>query len=211
MVTQKFLVPMAVALFTAACVPRESPEESSPLALAGDRLSEGEVATVLANAGFPDNVIPTMVCIAKYESSFYTQATNRNWNGSVDYGLFQINNFFWITGCGLRSANQLMNVETNTRCALTIYRQQGLNAWYGYQYHRSECNSYSINGSSRGSSNAAQLNACLKHGGGNACYSKWGATPPAAAAPRQCDRTALERCRSFGGGNACYAKHACTR
>jgi|TARA_B110000037_G_C17040249_1_gene473357 hypothetical protein len=27
----------------------------------------------------------------------------------------------------------------------TVYRQQGYTAWYGYQYHKSECDHYTIN------------------------------------------------------------------
>lgn len=49
------------------------------------------VAGYLRKAGFPSNTIGTMVCIAKWESSFNCGATNHNNDGSTDYGLFEIN------------------------------------------------------------------------------------------------------------------------
>ena len=49
------------------------------------------VANVLRAAGFPESAIPTMVAIARAESSWNPNATHRNSNGSIDQGLFQIN------------------------------------------------------------------------------------------------------------------------
>lgn len=49
------------------------------------------VANVLRQAGFPESAIPTMMAIARAESSWNPNATHRNSNGSIDQGLFQIN------------------------------------------------------------------------------------------------------------------------
>ena len=114
--------------------------------------SDCQVAGYLRSAGFPSNVIPTMVCVAKYESSFNCGATNRNVDGSTDYGLFQINSYYWCSGDPMSkhdechtSCSSLFDCNANARCAKKVYSQQGLNAWYAYQSHRSECDNYKIN------------------------------------------------------------------
>jgi len=114
--------------------------------LAGRRLTPREVEGLLRSEGFPSHVIPEMVCTAKYESSFYERASNRNSNGSIDRGLFQVNSIhLGRAGCPSRAnAGALYDAKTNTKCALQIYRSQGLNAWYGYQAHRSTCNAYRV-------------------------------------------------------------------
>jgi hypothetical protein len=115
----------------------------------GGRQSECDVARYLRNAGFPSSTIGTMVCISKYESSWNCGATNKNTDGSTDYGLFEINSYYWCSGdptskyneCGT-SCSSLMDCQKNTNCAYKVYKEQGFNAWYGYQYHKSECDSY---------------------------------------------------------------------
>ena len=117
--------------------------------LDGGRQSECSVAKYLRNAGFPSSSIGTMVCISKYESSWNCDATNKNVDGSTDYGLFEINSYYWCSGdatskyneCGASCAS-LMDCQKNTNCAYRVYKEQGYNAWYGYQYHKSECDSY---------------------------------------------------------------------
>jgi hypothetical protein len=86
-----------------------------------------------------------MVCTAKYESSFYERASNRNTNGSVDRGLFQINSVHLggTRGCPSRAnANALWEPTTNAKCALAIFELQGNRAWYGYRKHKTECDGY---------------------------------------------------------------------
>jgi hypothetical protein len=46
-------------------------------------ISECQTAAYLRAAGFPANAVATMVCIAKYESSFRCEATNRNTDGTT--------------------------------------------------------------------------------------------------------------------------------
>jgi len=39
----------------------------------------------------------------------------------------------------------LFDCQKNTNCAYRVWKEQGFNAWYGYQYHKSECDNYKIN------------------------------------------------------------------
>ena len=113
--------------------------------------SECQVANYLKKSGFPDYTIATMVCISKYESSYNCDATNKNTDGSTDYGLMQINSYYWCSGDALSKYNEckascssLFNCQYNTNCAYIVWKQQGYTAWYGYQKHKSECDSYKI-------------------------------------------------------------------
>ena len=92
------------------------------------------------------------VCISKYESSYNCDAKNTNTDGSSDYGLFQINSYYWCSGdpkskyneCGI-SCSSLYNCQSNSNCAYKVWKEQGYNAWYGYKYHKSECDNYKVN------------------------------------------------------------------
>jgi len=110
-------------------------------------LSEYDVCQKLKTAGFPNNDLGKMVCTCNHESGRNPGATNRNTNGSTDYGLFQINNYYWCGESGPGgnchvACNDLLNADVNTRCANVVYRQQGITAWYGYQNYRAECDAY---------------------------------------------------------------------
>ena len=114
--------------------------------------SECDTARYLSNAGFTSSQVPVMVCIAKHESSFNCGATNHNTDGSTDYGLLQINSYYWCSGdpdskyneCGA-SCSSLFDCQANAKCAHKVYQEQGYTAWYGYQYHKQECDNYTIN------------------------------------------------------------------
>lgn len=113
--------------------------------------SDCQVFNYLKKSGFPDYTIPTMVCISKYESSFNCDATNKNTDGSTDYGLFQINSYYWCSGDPSSKYNEckttcsgLFNCQYNANCAYIVWKQQGYTAWYGYQKHKSECDNYKI-------------------------------------------------------------------
>lgn len=117
-----------------------------------NKQSECDVASYLRKSGFPESSIGTMVCISKYESSFDCDATNHNIDGSTDYGLFQINSYYWCSGDSMSKYNEchtscssLFTCQTNSNCAYIVWKQQGYTAWYGYQYHKSECDSYKVN------------------------------------------------------------------
>ncbi len=117
-----------------------------------NHLSECQVSSYLQKAGFPGYTIPTMVCISKYESSFNCDATNKNTDGSTDYGLMQINSYYWCSGdvsskyneCKI-ACSSLFNCQYNANCAYTVWKQQGYTAWYGYKNHKTECDTYTIN------------------------------------------------------------------
>lgn len=145
--------------------------ESQDHLLSGRRVSTSETARLLREAGFPESVIGRMVCTAKYESSFYERATNHNSNGTTDYGLFQINSVhLHDAGCP-STTSALFDAATNARCAYSIYRQQGINAWYGYQKHRSECNATPAPASSSGSAPTPTGAADTADTSGGGCYS----------------------------------------
>jgi len=130
--------------------------ESEDRLLAGRRLSPSEIAGHLRTAGFPENQIGRMVCTAKYESSFYERASNKNRNGSIDRGLFQINSIHLgsMRGCPSRgNADALWSASTNAKCALAIWKAQGNRAWYGYRKHKTECDSYAAPRSSNAPAN----------------------------------------------------------
>lgn len=136
-----FVVIASVSAVGCAAEPvEEGTEESADRLLAGRKIAPSEVATLLRQAGFPEAVVGKMVCTAKYESSYYERASNKNRNGSSDYGLFQINSIHLggTAGCP-NNASSLYDAATNTRCALAIYKMQGINAWYGYRKHKAEC------------------------------------------------------------------------
>mgnify|MGYP001227892009 CR=1 FL=1 len=122
--------------------------ETQDQLLAGRRVSESEIAQRLRTAGFPESIVPTMVCTAKWESSFYERASNRNRNGSLDRGLFQVNSIHvgGTRGCPT-NGEALYSAQTNANCAYAIYKMQGLRAWYGYRAHKSECDNYRLRGS----------------------------------------------------------------
>lgn len=114
--------------------------------------SECQVASYLSAAGFPQSTLSTMVCISKYESSFNCDATNKNTDGSTDYGLMQINSYWWCSGDPMSKYNgcsaactSLFDCQKNANCAYTVWRQQGYNAWYGYKNHQNECDNYKLN------------------------------------------------------------------
>lgn len=93
----------------------------------GPFLSRLEVKEVLVRAGFPAQAIPTMLRIANCESSLSATAENVNRDGSVDMGLFQINERNW-EACSVSKA-ELADPEGNARCAYQVWQQQGYGAW----------------------------------------------------------------------------------
>ena len=117
--------------------------------LSSNYQTECQVKKYLQNAKFPDNSLSTMVCISKYESSFNCDASNINVDNSKDYGLFQINSYYWCSGgpeskydeCNT-SCESLYSCQKNANCAYKVWKQQGYNAWYGYKSHRNDCDNY---------------------------------------------------------------------
>lgn len=127
----------------------------------------------LVNAGIVNNQANIMTAIAYYESTWGTRSgPNTNRDGSTDSGLFQINSYLWCSssgqqndcccpgtspscrsnstlrtcasGCGISCSEALTNNNLNIKCAATILRRQGYQAWAAYNSHAAECNSYDI-------------------------------------------------------------------
>ncbi|MBC61454.1 MAG: hypothetical protein CMP11_03275 [Zetaproteobacteria bacterium] len=104
----------------------------------GYKINKEKLKSFLKNAGFKDSEIPVMLCIAKWESSFYNEAYNKNLNGSNDYGLFQINDRWWVGGKEKKCPNspkELFDPVVNTKCARAIYKIQGFRAWQAFKVH----------------------------------------------------------------------------
>jgi len=149
----RFLVAALTVLAGCSSAPESGDEpgsvgESQDHLLAGRRLSETEIARLVRQAGFPESAVGQMVCTAKYESSFYERASHKNGNGTTDYGVFQINSIHLRDAGCPSSVSGLYDATANARCAHTIYRSQGIRAWYGYQKHKAECDRYRAPGSS---------------------------------------------------------------
>ena len=143
-----YLAAIAAASLTACSASPEdgeNAESGNDALLAGTRLTPAQIATMLRDEGFDEADIGKLVCTAKYESSYYTGAQNHNTNGSTDYGLFQINDRYWLRPCGV-TRQQLLDAKTNVKCAKMVFDQQGIGAWYGYKAHRTECNGFTVQG-----------------------------------------------------------------
>jgi hypothetical protein len=124
--------------------------------LAGTVLTPAQVAGHLRAAGFPENMIGKMVCTAKYESSFYERAQNGSYRGLFQIGTMHVGE----SGCPT-SAEDLYDGLENAKCALSVYKRQGLGAWSAYTSHRSECDAY-VAPASPGGSTASDDNPPAK-------------------------------------------------
>ncbi|CAN7983189.1 unnamed protein product [Ixodes pacificus] len=103
------------------------------------KFSRCELASTLVRGGVPKPQIPDWICLAQAESSLNSRATNRNKNGSTDFGIFQINNGYWCSPgkhnlCKVScSALQSDNIGPSIKCARQIHRSSGFKAWYGWR------------------------------------------------------------------------------
>lgn len=102
------------------------------------RLSTQQIAQGLRQAGFAEDVIPTMTAVTMAESGGNPYAHNPNRDtGDNSYGLLQIN---MIDGMGperraefgLQSDDQLFDPQANFNAAKKIYDTQGIGAWGAY-------------------------------------------------------------------------------
>jgi hypothetical protein len=136
--TAAALFALSAPLFTAGCsadaVDEDMGEsEDAQSVLAGRTVSKEEVATHLRNAGWPENMIGRMVCVAQWESSFRERARNGR-----HYGLFQISSKNLgspqMKNCP-RTAEAVYPAATNAKCALSIFQVQGIGAWSADKAH----------------------------------------------------------------------------
>ncbi len=105
--------------------------------ISSDSLSYIHFKNLLENLHFPKNTIPTMYCIAKWESNLNPKALNFNSNNTVDVGLFQINSS-WFNKCQV-SFSDLYDEKNNAKCALLVYKKQGFNGWTSFLKHQQLC------------------------------------------------------------------------
>lgn len=93
--------------------------------------------------GFAKSTISEWICLVANESGYNTRAKGGpNWDGSYDWGLFQINDYYWCTTSGATryndcnvSCSKLVddNISDDCTCAKKIYKRHGFDAWYGWQ------------------------------------------------------------------------------
>merc|ERR1711981_712158 len=94
--------------------------------------------------GFAKGSISEWICLISHESGYNTAAKGGpNYDGSYDWGLFQINDYYWCKGSGDAAKYNDCNVNcsslTNSNisddcdCAKLIWNRHGFDAWYGWQ------------------------------------------------------------------------------
>lgn len=100
-----------------------------------------ELVRKLYEYGMSQYQLSDWLCLIEAESSRNTKATHKNKNGSVDYGLFQINNKYWCSegvvpgkDCRVRCQSLLSDdIRASVKCAQLIYKRHGFGAWYGWR------------------------------------------------------------------------------
>lgn len=100
--------------------PPVPPATNAPVSRGGV-LDDAAVAAHVRAAGFPESEVAIAVAVANAESSLKPTATNRNTNGSTDYGLFQINS---IHG-SILSQGKWSDPADNAVMAFKIWSQAG--------------------------------------------------------------------------------------
>lgn len=81
----------------------------------------------LQDAGYPTKLLDTFVCIADKESNRVPKTVRYNSNGSIDYGIVQINSVH-LNMCNV-TGKELLEVDNNLACGLKVFKLQGLQAW----------------------------------------------------------------------------------
>lgn len=114
-------------------------------------LTDSETSVLLLSAGFQQNELNTMICIAHHESAMRPDAIGvatplGKGKDSIDIGLFQINNYFWARpisegGCGV-TEYQLLDPAINAQCARRVFNRHGYDGWVAYRKHMLRCNDY---------------------------------------------------------------------
>jgi hypothetical protein len=102
-------------------------------------LTPCQIARELYQRGIPPDQLNHWVCLVMSESSGDTNAINtQNADGSVDYGLFQINSYWCDQGsakCGVPCSElRRDDIGAAFRCALYIHREgTGFEEWVGWK------------------------------------------------------------------------------
>ncbi|KAJ8338900.1 hypothetical protein SKAU_G00356860 [Synaphobranchus kaupii] len=105
-----------------------------------------ELAKTLKNAGmdgYHGVSLGDWICLSKWESSYNTGVTNRNHNGSTDYGIFQINSRWWCdngvkptaNACHIPCSRLLSDdITVAIACAKHVVRDpNGIRAWVAWR------------------------------------------------------------------------------
>ncbi|KAM4615252.1 lysozyme C II-like [Polymixia lowei] len=111
-----------------------------------DRCEWARVLKANGMDGYRGHSLANWVCLTKWESSYNTQATNHNTDGSTDYGIFQINSRYWCEDyttprgrnvCGIQCSELLTNdVSIAIQCAKRVVRDpNGIGAWVAWRRH----------------------------------------------------------------------------
>ncbi|KAI8123902.1 Lysozyme 1 [Lucilia cuprina] len=111
----------------------------------GKTFTRCSLAREMYALGVPKSELPQWTCIAEHESSYRTNVVGpTNSNGSNDYGIFQINNYYWCQPANGRfsynecklSCNDLLtdNISNSVKCARKVKSQQGFKAWSTWKY-----------------------------------------------------------------------------
>ncbi|XP_069844541.1 lysozyme C [Dipodomys merriami] len=95
--------------------------------------------------GYRGISLANWMCLARWESSYNTSATNYNpGDRSTDYGIFQINSRYWcndgktpraVNACGIPCSDLLKDDITQAiACAKRVVRDpQGIRAWVAWR------------------------------------------------------------------------------
>jgi hypothetical protein len=95
-------------------------------------ISQLAVYSLLLASNMPQQDAQTMMCIIEKESNWNPKAINHhNKNKTKDYGLFQINTVNHKK-CNM-TPEELLHPRLNLKCALLVYKDQGLKAWSTYK------------------------------------------------------------------------------
>uniref|UniRef100_A0A8C6X561 Glycosyl hydrolases family 22 (GH22) domain-containing protein n=1 Tax=Naja naja TaxID=35670 RepID=A0A8C6X561_NAJNA len=111
--------------------------------------SKCELASILKRNGmdrYYGYSLGNWICMAYYESRYNSRAVGpRNWDGSRDYGIFQINSRWWCNNYQGRTANGCKkpcsaftndDITDDIICAKRIVRDpQRMNAWVAWRNH----------------------------------------------------------------------------
>ncbi|XP_060616845.2 lysozyme C II-like [Anolis sagrei] len=115
----------------------------------GEYLSRCEVAQQLQQQGmdgYAGYSLANWVCTAYHESSYNTQALHYDSDGSIDFGIFQINSRYWCqygneqssNECGIQCSELLTNnLAADAACAKVVVSNSwnGMGAWVAWRLY----------------------------------------------------------------------------
>merc|ERR1712117_1017782 len=117
----------------------------------GKTFQKCDLASQLLASGyssFTKSNIGDWICLTYYESSWKTSSKGGpNYDGSYDYGLFQINDYYWCYATSPSSATKYndcnidcsklidSSISDDCKCATKIWQRHGYSAWYGWLNH----------------------------------------------------------------------------